>query len=307
MCKRRSEIGNLRENPHAFLRRDRRRRNCLTETTRTRRRRKALIKSRSRLRSSSLVTRYCDFPRMAASKISSSSGSRHILSSPKVCTTSARAAISRTNISISPAEYSNRRINRGRLSTSVISASCERDVTTLKPSRRQAPTTRPGGPPGLRKAETQTLVSSRATSGTVLRLHLGPCLTHFRLDDLLWNRFGAASHPAKQAFEVLAPLWLSAESHQDSGLLLQSERFQRSQHSMFVHGSKRFFRRMRSPGLCHSRYYSGAFALRSSRLSQSVPVEQPTKFEFVINLKAAKQIGLTIPQSVLYRADKVIR
>jgi putative ABC transport system substrate-binding protein len=38
-----------------------------------------------------------------------------------------------------------------------------------------------------------------------------------------------------------------------------------------------------------------------------LPVERPTKFELAVNLKTAKQIGLTIPQSMMYRAEKVIK
>ena len=43
------------------------------------------------------------------------------------------------------------------------------------------------------------------------------------------------------------------------------------------------------------------------RMPADLPIEQPIKFEFIFNLKAAKQIGPTIPPNVLVRADKVIK
>ena len=38
-----------------------------------------------------------------------------------------------------------------------------------------------------------------------------------------------------------------------------------------------------------------------------LPMEQPSRYEFVVNLKTAKQLGITVPESILLRADEVIR
>ena len=244
-------------NSYRFAWRASRRRNCLTETTRTRFRRAVLIKSRSRLRSSSLVTKYCALPPIAASTIWSSSGSRHICSSPDVCTTVARAAINRTNASASRWGYRNRRTNRGLLRTSAISLSCESDVTTLNSSSPQAATTCPGGPFGLRKAETQTLVSSRAASGTAFGLDLGSRSSHFRFDSVLRNRFGTSFHSPQHAFEFVSPPALGVKRDQDAGLLLQPKRSERFQYTVLIHGSNRLFDWMNFFWQRHKADYTG--------------------------------------------------
>src|SRR5262249_15250903 len=145
----------------------------------------------------------------------------------------------------------------GLLRTSAISLSCESDVTTLNSSSPQAATTRPGGPFGLRKAEIETLVSSRAASGTAFGLDLGSRLSHFRFNSVLRSRFSTSFHSPQHAFKFVSPPALGVKRDQDAGLLLQPKGPKRFQNTFLIHGSNHLFDRMNFFGQRHKADYTG--------------------------------------------------
>src|SRR5262245_10644106 len=215
------------------------------------------MRSRSRLRSSSLVTKHCALPCLAASRISSSSGSRQTSRAPEVSTTAARAAISLRNLSASPPGYLNFLSRRGRLRTSASSASCESDVTTLNLLRLQAATTLPGGPEGFRKAETQTLVSSRATSGTALCLNVSAGLSDCSLDFFLRYRACSSAHFAHKTFNVVTPLVFLTQGNGHTGFFFQTKGLKRPKNAFFKDCLKSLFYRSFSLLMGHGKDYNG--------------------------------------------------
>jgi putative tryptophan/tyrosine transport system substrate-binding protein len=127
-----------------------------------------------------------------------------------------------------------------------------------------------------------------------------------------------------QRLNELENAFLSIAQEQYGALIIVPDAFFASQRSRFVE----FTARNRIPAIYDRADYVDAGGLMSYGIDfrnqfrraayfvdkilkgtspGELPVEQPTKFEFVINLKAAKQIGLTIPPNVLARADRVIK
>jgi putative ABC transport system substrate-binding protein len=120
------------------------------------------------------------------------------------------------------------------------------------------------------------------------------------------TRFRAASKGRADAVLVLASLVLNSQRTQVADLAVNNRLPTMYYAAEWVEDGG-----LMSYGVSYTDLYRRAAIyvdkiLKGARPAD-LPVEQPTKFELVMNLKAAKQIGLTIPPNVLARADKVIR
>ena len=153
--------------------------------------------------------------------------------------------------------------------------------------------------PATGTAQLKVIEAAAGSLGVQLRV------LEVRSPDALENAFRLAQKERTQALNVLASPLLAAYSQRIVDLAAKGRLpaiYQWREHvqagGLMSYGPV-LFETWRQTGLLVGRVLKGA-------KPADLPVEQPTKFELVINLKTAKALGLTIPQSVLLRADQVI-
>ena len=120
------------------------------------------------------------------------------------------------------------------------------------------------------------------------------------------SAFGAAKKARAGALNVLSSAFFTAQRKQLVELAAKNQLPAIYHHEAFVEAGGLMFYGTSIVDLFRRAAYYVDKILKGAKPAD-LPVEQPTKFEFVINLKVAKQIGLTIPPNVLARADKVIK
>jgi len=144
--------------------------------------------------------------------------------------------------------------------------------------------------------------AEKAASSLVLHLRA----VEARNADELNSAFSAINEKRPDALLVIASPILSANRTQIARLATSSRLPAMYPYSEFVDAGGLMSYGPHQPDL-YRRAATYVDKILKGADPANLPIEQPTKFELVINLKTAKALNLTIPQSVLYRADKVIR
>ena len=155
---------------------------------------------------------------------------------------------------------------------------------------------------GFKNAETQTLVSSRTTSGTAFRFNLGPGSTDFDLDGLLRDCFGSRPHSAQKALKIAAPLSLGTQGNRDARFFPQPERLQRSKNAVFIDRLKGFLRRDSFLKQCHKKDYNDDPTLGSIAMEKTTVKNAITR----VALGGALLLALS-PQAQAQQPGKVPR
>jgi putative ABC transport system substrate-binding protein len=146
----------------------------------------------------------------------------------------------------------------------------------------------------------------RTTEAAAQSLGLQLQILEVRYPDDFDSAFGAAKKGRAEALIALPSTFLATHRKPLMELAAKSRLPAMYEHSGFVDDGGLMSYGPSLPEL-YRRAATFVDKILKGAKPADLPVERPAKFDLAINLKAAKQIGLTIPQSVLYRADKVIK